>query len=74
MQACITKDKHNIQQVRAWANLATLVVVVVTAAAAGGGATREASDWAGAGRAGSTTISIFMGRSVIDGRARDSEH
>ena len=34
------------------------------ATAAGGGATRAASEAAGAGREGSTTISIFMGRSV----------
>ena len=33
-------------------------------AAAGGGATRAASDAVGAGREGSTTISIFIGRSV----------
>lgn len=37
---------------------------VTGAAAAGGGATRATSDAAGAGREGSTTISIFMGRSV----------
>ena len=34
------------------------------AAAAGAGATRDTSDAAGAGLVGSTTISIFMGRSV----------
>lgn len=41
-----------------------LGVASATAAATGAGATRAANEAAGAGFEGSTTISIFMGRSV----------
>ena len=53
------------QQTKSWqteqANLGTASAAAVTA---GAGATREAREAAGAGLVGSTTISIFMGRSV----------
>jgi hypothetical protein len=48
-----------------WVELNYLAAGAATAVAvAGRGATREASDAGGAGREGSTRISIFMGRSV----------
>jgi hypothetical protein len=40
------------------------------AGAEAAGATRDTSEAGGAGRAGSTTISIFIGRSVVDVRVR----
>ena len=56
---------HTGQQTKSWqtekANLGTASAAAVTA---GAGATREAREAAGAGLVGSTTISIFMGRSV----------
>lgn len=53
--------------------MTNLGVVSIAAAAAGGGATRAASEAAGATRVGSTTISIFMGRSVVGKAERVGE-
>lgn len=58
-----SRPRRSIASEGSETNLGTLSAA---GAIAGDGATRAASDAAGAGREGSTTISIFIGRSVVE--------